>query len=395
MRKWWVLLFAVFFMLAAWTSVFAGGTKEETVDGKEVVTLGLLVPATNIGAIFGDSMLNGAKAAIEEYNSTDGKFYLKYVVEDTATNPEVGVQKANKLIDQVKVDAIIGTLFTSVRQAVFNVTSKKGVIYMNPTYDPGGLCDKYYFSTGAVINQQFGEFVPWMIENFGPDFYLIGHDYAWPRESFALAKEIIAAEGGNVLGEEYVGFGLTDYSDVLRKCMAAKPDTMIFLIAGADGPTFVKQVVDFGMRDMMKLASAGFTELALAGLDAETADELYTFADYFMTVDTPENKKFIANYHKAAGKDDLVDLFGVNMYNNVHLYSLALEKAGTKDKDAVAKALLEVKFKSPAGEIFFDKNNQYAHLRSFVGVSRKDIWPMIEVLEDYGIMAPEPGCTVR
>jgi urea transport system substrate-binding protein len=395
MRKMVGLSLVGLFLLAGAAAVFAGGAKEGTVDGKQVVTLGLLVPKTNIGAIFGDSMLNGAKAAIEEYNSSNGKFYLKYVVEDTATNPEIGVQKANKLIDQVKVDAIIGTLFTSVRQAVFNVTSKKGMIYMNPTYDPGGLCDKYYFSTGAVINQQFGKFVPWMIKNFGPDFYLIGHDYAWPRESFALAKKIIAAEGGKVLGEEYVGFGLTDYSDVLRKCMAAKPDTLIFLIAGADGPTFVKQVVDFGMRDMMKLASAGFTELALAGLDPNTADEIYTFADYFMTLKTPENEKFIANYRKAAGKDDLVDLFGVNMYNNVHLYSLALEKAGTKDKDAVAKALLEVKFKSPAGEIFFDAKNQYAHLRSFVGVSRKAIWPMVEILEDYGIMAPEPGCSVR
>ena len=83
------------------------------------------------------------------------------------------------------------------------------------------------------------------------------------------------------------------------------------------------------------------------------------------------------------------------MYNNVHLYSLALEKAGTKEKAAVAKALLEVKFKSPAGEIFFDAKNQYAHLRSFVGVSRKAIWPMIEILEDYGIIGTGTGCTVR
>ena len=395
MKKCSVLVLVGFFLLFAGTDFFAAGAQAETVGGKQVVTLGLLIPATNIGAIFGNSMLNGAKAAMEEYNTSNGKFHLKYVVEDTATRPNVGVQKANKLIDQLKVDAIIGTLFTSVRQAVFNVTSKKGVIYMNPTYDPGGLCDKYYFSTGAVINQQFGEFVPWMIKNFGPKFYLIGHDYAWPRQSFALAKKIIAAKGGKVLGEEYVGFGLTDYSDVLRKCMAAKPDTLVFLIAGADGPTFIKQVVDFGMKDKMKLTSAGFTELALAGLDAETADGIYTFADYFMTVDTPENKKFIANYRKAAGKDDLVDLFGVNMYNNVHLYTLALEKAGTKDKDAVAKALLEVKFKSPGGEIFFDKNNQYAHLPSMVGVSRKAIWPMVKIIEDYGIMAPEPGCSVR
>jgi urea transport system substrate-binding protein len=395
MKKCFVLALVGFFLLSAGTGFFAGGVQAETVDGKQVVNLGLLIPATNIGAIFGDSMLNGAKAAIEEYNTSTGKFHLKYVVEDTATQPDVGVQKANKLIDQLKVDAIIGTLFTSVRQAVFNVTSKKGAIYMNPTYDPGGLCNKYYFSTGAVINQQFGKFVPWMIKNFGPKFYLIGHDFAWPRQSFALAKKIIAATGGAVLGEEYVGFGLTDYSDVLRKCMAAKPDTLIFLIAGADGPTFIKQVVGFGMKDKMKLASAGFTELSIAGLDAETADGIYTFADYFMSLDTPENKKFIADYRKAAGKDDLVDLFGVNMYNNVHLYTLALEKAGTKDKDAVAKALLEVKFKSPGGEIFFDKKNQYAHLPSLVGVSRKAIWPMVKIIEDFGIMAPEPGCSVR
>ncbi|MBW2058806.1 MAG: substrate-binding protein [Deltaproteobacteria bacterium] len=385
-----ILVLSVLFMFALAVSgnAFAAGKKQ-------VVKVGLLVPLTNIGAIFGSSMLNGAKAAINEYNSSNGKFRIKYYVEDTAFNPQVGSQKAIKLIEQTRVDVLIGVLGTQIRQAVFNVTSKKGVIYMNPTYDPGGLCDRYYFSTGAVINQQFGEFIPWIIKKFGSKFYLIGSDYAWPRESFALAKKIIASEGGKVVGEEYVGFGVPDFSDVLRRCMAAKPDALIFLVAGTDGVTFMKQVSDFGMKKMMGITSAGFTELATAGLSPETADGIYTFADYFMTVDTPENKKFIADYRKAAGKDDLVDLFGVNMYNNVNFYTAALERAGTKDRDAVAKALLEVKLKSPSGEIFFDPRNQYAHLRSFIGVCKKDIWPMFEIIEDYGILAPEPGCTVR
>ncbi len=386
MRKSVSILLVFGFLFWASSSVFAAGNKEE-------VKIGLLIPVTQMASIFGDSMLNGAKAAIEEYNNSDGKFLIKYYVEDTATNPEVGTQKAVKLIDQVKVDAIIGTLFTSVRQAVFNVTVKKKMIYMNPTYDPGGICDRYYFSTGAVINQQFGEYIPWIIKNFGEKFYLLGSDYAWPRESFALAKKIIDAEGGKIVGEEYVGFGIPDFSDVIRRIAAAKPNALIPLVAGTDGVTFTKQYVDFGLKDRIRIFSSGFTELSTIGMTPETSDGIYAFADYFMTVETAENNKFLENYRKAAGKDDLVDLFGVNMYNNIHLYTQALEKAGTKEKEAVVNALKGMRFKSPAGEIFLDPKNHYAHLRSFIGVCKKEIWPMFEIVEDFGIIPPEPGCT--
>ncbi|MGA2764584.1 MAG: substrate-binding protein [Spirochaetia bacterium] len=382
--KW---LTVVMVLLLASGLAFGAGPKTE-------VKVGLLIPLTQMASIFGDSMLNGAKAAIEEYNSNpSGKFIIKYYVEDDATNPEVGAQKANKFIDQIKVDAIIGTLFTSVRQAVFNITSKKSVIYMNPTYDAGGLCNKYYFSTGAVINQQFGEFVPWMIKKFGKKIYLLGSDYSWPRESFALAKEIIAKEGGTVVGEEYVGFGITDFSDVIRRIQAASPDILIPLVAGSDGVAFTKQWVDFGLKGKIAYCSSGFTELAAAGMDKESADGIYAFADYFMTVDTPENAKFLRNYTKAAGKPDLVDLFGVNMYNNIHLYTLALEKAGTKDKDAVVKALEGMHFRSPAGDIWLDPDNHYAHLRSFIGLCTTDTWPKFKIMEDFGNIAPDPKCT--
>ncbi len=372
---------------------FAGGKTETGAAGKQEVKVRLLIPLTQMASIFGDSMLNGAKAAIEEYNKSNGKFFIKYYVEDDATNPEVGAQKANKFIDQLKVDAIIGTLFTSVRQAVFAITSKKNMIYMNPTYDAGGLCNKYYFSTGAVINQQFGEFIPWIIKKFGKKFYLLGSDYSWPRESFALAKEIIAREGGVVVGEEYVGFGIPDFSDVIRRVADAQPDTLIPLVAGTDGVTFTKQWVDFGLKNKIAYCSSGFTELSAVGMDAKSADGIYAFADYFMTVDTPENKTFLENYQKAAGKADLVDLFGVNMYNNVHLYTLALEKAGTKDKDAVVKALEGMHFKSPAGEIWLDPDNHYAHLRSFIGECTEQTWPKFKIIEDFGVIAPDPKCT--
>ena len=61
MKKCSVIMLVGFFLLFAGTDFFAARVQAETVDGKQVVTLGLLIPATNIGAIFGNSMLNGAK----------------------------------------------------------------------------------------------------------------------------------------------------------------------------------------------------------------------------------------------------------------------------------------------------------------------------------------------
>jgi ABC-type branched-subunit amino acid transport system substrate-binding protein len=168
---------------------------------------------------------------------------------------------------------------------------------------------------------------------------------------------------------------------------------LIPLVAGSDGVTFTKQWVDFGLKNKIAYCSSGFTELAAVGMDAKSADGIYSFADYFMTVNTPENKKFLADYQKAAGKPDLVDLFGVNMYNNIHLYTQALEKAGTKDKDAVVKALEGMHFKSPAGEIWLDPVNHYAHLRSFVGECTEQTWPKFKIIQDYGVIAPDPKCT--
>lgn len=374
--------------------VFTGFQMSKAV-AKEEVKVGLMIPLTHIEAIFGQSMLNSARVAIQEYNNSDGKFKLVPFLEDTATNPGISVERATKLIEESQVDVIIGTLMSSVRQAVFTVTKKHKMIFMNPTYDEGGRFDRYYFSTGAVINQQFGKFIPWIIKNFGPKFYLVGSDYSWPRGSFALAKKIIAEHGGEVVGEEYVGFGVPDFSDVIRRITIAKPDTLIPLVAGSDGVTFLKQFVDFGLKKKIKICSSGFTELSINGMDPESADGIYSVADYFMTVDTPQNKEFLAKYRAMAGKDALVDLFGVNMYNNVHLYAQALERTGTKDRDAVAKALRGMTFRSPAGEIMLDPNTHYAHLMSFVGVSKKNIWPYLEIVDDFGRIAPEPGGTVH
>jgi hypothetical protein len=75
--------------------------------------------------------------------------------------------------------------------------------------------------TGETPAQQLAPVIPWLAENEGASrWYLIGNDYNWPRDTNAAAKEIIADAGGEVVGEEYVPLGSSDFD---ASCSASVP----------------------------------------------------------------------------------------------------------------------------------------------------------------------------
>src|SRR5690606_21338595 len=103
-----------------------------------------------------------------------------------------------------------------------------------------------------------------------------------------------------VVGEEYFPLGTTEFSAVIGRISAAAPDVLFTLVAGTDGVSFVKQVFDFGLKENMRIASSGFTELAGAGLSPEAREGILSYSDYFMSIDTPENKSFLEKYRALA-----------------------------------------------------------------------------------------------
>src|SRR5438093_8396221 len=157
--------------------------------------------------------------AVDEVNSRGGVngSRINLLVEDTASDPPTAVQKAKKLINDDKVDVVIGTLSSAERWAVaLSATNPAKAIYINPTYYEGGICNRYFFNVGAIPNQQIDPFIPWLMENKkAKTFFLGGSDYAWPHGSFAAVKAAVAKANGPIVGEDYSALGATDFPRTL------------------------------------------------------------------------------------------------------------------------------------------------------------------------------------
>lgn len=357
----------------------------------EPFKLGALIPLTGIETHVGQSMKVSTEIAVEEVNEAGGVLgrQIELIIEDEASDPAVAVEKAKKLIREDGVTFIVGTLISAVRNAVVEFTKPAQVPLFNPTYYEGGLCDPYFFSTGALPNQQIDPFVPWLVENHGKTFYLIGSDYVWPRGSFAHLKRGLEELGGSVVGEEYVPFGVTDFSAEIKRILDAKPDVLYPLIAGVDGITFWKQLAGFEFKGTR--ASHSVSESIAQALDPETANGILSAAPYFMVVDNPANKSFL-NKYLARSPAKYVDTFGEGLYDAVHLFKLGAEKAESVETDKLIEGLKGVQFDSPQGPITVDPTTQHTTHAFHIAEVKGNDWDQFEILHTEDEIPPAEDC---
>lgn len=357
----------------------------------EPFKLGALIPLSGIEDHVGESMLAATEIAVEEINEDGGVLgrEIELIVEDEASDPETAVERARKLIREDEVTFIVGTLTSAVRNAVVEVTAPEGVPLFNPTYYEGGLCQDYVFSTGALPNQQIEPFVPWIMENLGESFYFIGSDYAWPRDSYEHIRRLVEDAGGEIVGEEYVPFGVTDYSASIQRILDADPDVLYPLIAGVDGITFWNQLAGFDFEGHR--VSHSVSEAITQGLEPEVAEGIVSAAPYFMVLDNEANQEFLERYHEER-PGEYVDTFGEGMYSATHLFAIGAERAGSFEIEELREGLQGATFEAPQGTVTIDPETQHASLGFHIAEATGNEWDEFEILVSQEGIEPASDC---
>ena len=112
----------------------------QTIAGKEI-RIGVLLPITGMGANVGKREAIGAKAAIDVINAEGGVngVPLKMVFEDTASNPQEGVNAFRKLVSDQKVLAVVGPHYSSVAEATFPLGNMLKVVQISVASSKPGL----------------------------------------------------------------------------------------------------------------------------------------------------------------------------------------------------------------------------------------------------------------
>lgn len=355
----------------------------------ENIKIGFLTGLTGLETILGETQLNCFKLAIDQINATGaaGGRKIEFVVEDDQTSTRGAIDKTRKLISEDHVDVIVGLIASLTHVATRSVTQPAKKMVMYTTYYEGGVCEKYFFSTGQIPNQQITPTTQWLTKNVGKSVYVVGSDYIWPKKSTEALKEAFEKFGGKVLGAEFFPFGTQEFGSVLNRIKEAKPDIVWMMVAGSDQISMLKQYKSFGIK--AQLVSNGLDEL-FSYSHPDLVEGALANQAYFMTLDNAKNKAFVKDYQAKFGANKPINAIGEAAYDAAWLYALAVAKAGSTDVEKVISAIRTIQFDAPQGRVGFAANN-VMRSNSFLARGQADgNW---KILESFGQVEPEvPNC---
>ncbi|MGH7155638.1 MAG: transporter substrate-binding protein, partial [Acetobacteraceae bacterium] len=244
-----------------------------------------------------------------------------------------------------------------------------------PTLYEGQECSPNCIYTGAVPNQQQKDFIPWLVKTYGKRFYLVGSNYVYPKVENNVCKILLKELGGEVLGEEYFPLGHSEFSSVIQRFKETKPDVIFSTVDGDSVVALMRQYKTAGF-DPHKVPMASLTtsEEEVQATGGEFAAGNLTSAPYFMSVDTPENHKFVDAYRNRWGKNQLTNFVSEAAYFQVFLFKKAVENLHGKDitPPNIREASWNQTFQAPQGLVKIDPENSNTYLWPKIGEVQPD-----------------------
>lgn len=357
----------------------------------ETVHLGLLHSLTGTIAIAEAALVDAEKMAIDEINAAGGVMGRKIepIIEDGASDWPTFAEKAKKLLQRDKVPAIIGCYTSASRKAVLPVLSQaKGLLYY-PTYYEGQEQDKHVIYTSQEATQSVIAAIEWLAKEKGKTFFLVGSDYIYPRTCNKIAKPTIARVGGKVLGEEYAPLGHTEFSSIISKIKAAKPDCIYSTVVGGSNVAFYKQLKAAGLDGTKQvLLSTVVSENEIDGIGKDNAVGYYACMGYFQSIKNAANERFVKALKAKYGQDRVVGDPMECAYNSVYLWKMACERAKSFDVEKVVAASSELAFEAPEGNIKVHKTNHHVWKKVRIGRARAD--GQFDIVHESGMIEPNP-----
>jgi urea transport system substrate-binding protein len=310
------------------------------------IKIGVIADQTGPLAAMGIANANVAKMVIADINAKGGLLgqRVELILEDGATSDEVAAAKAAKLVQEDKVDVVLGGIFSSTRQAIKAEAVVKGrTLYIYPEQYEGQESDPLIFCTGPVPAQQVEPFIPWLMKETGArKFYLPSADYIWPRVMNQRVREAVTAHGGSIAGEEYFPLDHADYSGTVRRIIDSGAEVVFNTTVPPGVVPFLEQLHGSGFRQRGgHLVCTYFEENFVGLVPPEQIEGLYSCLDYYQAVSDPFSRRLLEQY-QALYPGEAKFTAGsacTGLYRGLRFWAAAVTEAKTLDQARVIAAL--------------------------------------------------------
>ncbi len=323
------------------------------------VKIGFVSTFSGPVASIGNDMRNAFELALDHMGRKMGGLPVEMIYEDDTLKPEVGKQKAEKLVESDKVDFVSGFIWSNVVYASYKpiVDAKTFLIIANAgeTRLAGQNCSPFIFSTSWTNDQNPIAVADYMNQKGVKSVYLIGPNYAAGKENLAGFK---SAFKGKVLGEDYTTWpSQLDFSAELAKAKASKADAVYMFYPGAAGVQFLNQYAQAGLKGSIPLYTTFSIDSLSLPRQKDAALGVISALQWSADLPNDANKKFVDDFKKKFGSEP--SFYAAQSYDAAMLIGSAVTavKGNLGDKAAVQKALEKADFKSVRGDFKFGSNH--------------------------------------
>src|SRR5215813_10231599 len=282
------------------------------------IKVGVLHSLSGTMAISETTLKDTVLMMIDDQNKKGGLLgkKLEAVVVDPASNWPLFAEKARELIQKEKVAVVFGCWTSVSRKSVLPVFEELNGLLFYPVQYEGEESSYNVFYTGAAPNQQAIPAVEYLMSDQGGGakrFVLLGTDYVYPRTTNKILRYFLKSKGvaEDDIMEQYTPFGHSDYQTIvadIKKFAVGKRTAVISTINGDSNVPFYKELANQGLKATdIPVVAFSVGEEELRGIDTKPLVGHLAAWNYFMSLDTPENKSFISKWKDYVKANNLPD----------------------------------------------------------------------------------------
>jgi branched-chain amino acid transport system substrate-binding protein len=331
------------------------------------IKVGFPVPLTGPYGTEAQDQVRAAEVAIAEFNEGGGLNGRKaeLLVRDDKLNPGEAATRTLELIEKEKVNFIVGSLSASVQLAVNNVTKERKIIYnsisQSDEINEAKDFSKYTFHEALTPHLTAGAVGRYAFPKFGKKVAFLTADYAYGHEMVRGFQEAGKAFGIESLVDIRHPLGTTDFSALLPRIQALKPDILVISNFGRDQQISLKQATDFGMKKSMKIVAPILLYTGRLAAGAQAFEGVIGGTSYYWGIEdkVASAKAFNDRFRKMHGGKVPSD-YGALGYAGVKTLLMGAKAAGSTDTDKVIAAVEALKYDYYKGPEYYRKCDHQA-----------------------------------
>ncbi len=348
----------------------------------EPLKIGVMIDMSKVYAFLNKQDLHAVNLAVADAGGKALGKPVYVIARDHRLDPGIANEKAKELYEKEKVDVIIDVPQSACSLAVNEQSKRHKRLFISVdsgTSEQAGAKCQYYAFDWAYDNYMLATAAGlWAAENLGKKWYSITADYAWGHDLLKNFKAAVEKKGGEIIGNDMVALGTSDFSPYIIKAMNSGADVLVLLNAGGDTVKSTKAAKQFGLKKKMKILHAlmFIANVKATGIDVYEDD--YVTAAWYWKSPNPGVEDYVKRFQALQGTPP--HWLTAGNYSATLQYIKAVQRANSKDPEKVIEQLEDLEFRDLFANpgYIYKENHQQIQDALILRCRRKD-----EVKEDW------------